>query len=55
MFWLDSDVGVITFIAKKGCNTGGSAWGIVVSEFGKRDDFRPVILLILSKVGYSTT
>ena len=49
MFLIDSDVGVITFIAKKGCNTGGSAQRIVVSEFSKRDDIRPVILLIIAE------
>ena len=45
----DSDVGVIAFVGEERSYAGSSAGRVVVSEFGKGKDFRPIVLLVVAE------
>ena len=39
---------MITFVSEKGCNASSGARSIVVSELRQREEFGPVVLLIIA-------
>jgi len=39
---------MITFVSKERCNTSSGTQGIVVSKLRQREEFRPVVLLIIA-------
>jgi hypothetical protein len=43
------DVRVIPFVGKEGRSAGGCTWSIVVSEFSKGKERRPVVLLVVAE------
>jgi len=48
MFRMNSDVQIISLISKEWRNTGNSTWSIIVGKLHKRQEFRPVILLVVT-------
>jgi len=48
VFWIHGDVQMVTFVSKEGCNTSSGAQSIIVSEFCQREEFRPIVLLIVA-------
>ena len=49
MFRKDSDVGMIAFVGEERSYAGSSAGRVVVCEFGKGKDFRPIVLLVVAE------
>jgi len=45
---MNSDVQIISLISKEWRNTGSSTWSIIVGKLHKRQEFRPVILLVVT-------
>jgi len=39
---------MITFVSKERCNTSSGTWSIIVSKFCQREEFRPIVLLIIA-------
>jgi len=48
-FRMNGYVQMVTLIGKEWRNSCGCTWSIVVGKFGKREKFRPVILLIIAE------
>jgi len=48
MFQIHRDVRMITFVSKERGNTSSGARSIIVSEFCQREEFRPIVLLIVA-------
>ena len=46
---MNSDIGVVTFVGEKRGNSGRSHGSIVVSELTKREEARPVVLLVVTE------
>jgi len=39
---------MITFVSKERCNASSGAQSIIASEFHQREEFRPIVLLIIA-------
>jgi len=39
---------MVTFVSKERCNTSCGAQSIIVSKFCQREEFRPIVLLIIA-------
>ena len=48
MFRVNSDVWMISLISKEWGNTGSSTWSIIVGKLYKREEFEPVVLLVVT-------
>jgi len=47
-FRVDSDVRMVSFVREERRDTCGSVWGIVVGEFGERQQLGPIVLLVVA-------
>ena len=47
-FWVDGDVGVVALVGEEGRDANGCVQSIVVQELHKRQEFGPVILLVIA-------
>ena len=47
-FWVDGDVGVVALVGEEGRDASGSVRSIVVQELRKRQEFGPVVLLVVA-------
>jgi hypothetical protein len=45
--WVDGEIGVVALVGEERRNACGSAWSIIVRELCERQEFGPIVLLIV--------
>jgi len=48
MFQIHEDIQMVTFVSEERGNTSSGAQSIIVSEFCQREEFGPIVLLIIA-------